>query len=186
MAIEDLLAILQPPAKPVEVRGNDNRKQVEQTLGLALPDDFWEYGERFGSGKIVYSDVKSAIDLMIYNPYSSAYQAGVTADCDTLRTLKQSSSGDQIPYDVFPDKPGLLSWGNDVNGNTYYWLTEGSRNSWPLIIFDVNAYDNAFERFDMSMTSFLSKILDRAILPAMWQGADFFSVRSGISFRPGY
>jgi hypothetical protein len=30
------------------------------------------------------------------------------------------SEGKRFPYDIFPDSPGLLSWGKDENGNGYY------------------------------------------------------------------
>ena len=43
----------------------------------------------------------------------------------------------RVPYPIYPDQPGLLPWGNDENGNDYYWLTEGAPDTWRVLSDEV-------------------------------------------------
>src|SRR5215470_7551870 len=101
MAIEDLVTVVVPPAFPVEVGGADQRRQIEALLGLRLPEDYWDFVYRFGSGTFRYRSGGVGLDIRIWNPFSQSFHEFVEQECDNLRVLKRSKSGEQVLFDVF-------------------------------------------------------------------------------------
>ncbi len=43
---------------------------------------------------------------------------------------------DRPTYPIWPESGGLLSWGGDNNANTYFWLTDGAGDFWPVVSSD--------------------------------------------------
>jgi hypothetical protein len=62
-----------------------------------------------------------------------------------------------VPYPIYPDQPGLLPWGNDENGNDYYWFTEGAPNTWRVLSDEGRG--EGFREYGCTMTEFLTKVL---------------------------
>ena len=154
MAIAELLAVVSPPSNPINAENGNHWTLAEQWIGFGLPDDFRDFATHYGSGKICGNY------LGILNPLSTDnFQDAVTSFAEVLRDVKRPR---EYPYDVFPDRPGLLPWGSDENGNYLHWLTEGEANAWPII---VESHEGELERFDMSMTTFLAKALTNEIRP---------------------
>jgi hypothetical protein len=152
MAINDLLKLISPPDKPVECKNGVKWKQAQKSLDTDLPNDFLEIATHYGSGR--FCDF-----LGILNPLSPDFESSVTYLLGVLRDVKESR---HYPYSVFPDRPGLLPCGGDDNGNMLHWLTEGDANDWPVIL---ESHEGELERFDMSLTTFLSKVFSNAIRP---------------------
>src|SRR5262249_13026602 len=153
IAFGEITGVLPPPPKAVEAGPSGKLARVEDALSIRLPHDLWEYGTRYGTGRIVLD----TFYLLVYNPFSATFLACVEADCGTLRTLKQSRSED-VPFDVFPERPGLLPLGTDVNGNMMFWLTEGEPENWPVVVWPEGGDGNEYQRFEMPLTSFLAKL----------------------------
>lgn len=94
--LQDILAI---PETPRDNRGDWSK--VEAALGVALPNDYKEFIERYGS--IYIADF-----LMLLNPFSASEQNNLLrkqAACSEMyQALKQS--GEEIPYEFFPTNKG--------------------------------------------------------------------------------
>jgi hypothetical protein len=117
--------------------------------------DFRDVGLHYGSGKFCGF-------LSILNALSADFKRAVNYLLETLREVKGSSPYRNYPYEVFPSQPGLLPWGSDENGSMLHWLTEGSPDDWPVI---VESHEGELERFDLSMTTFLTKAFTYQIKP---------------------
>jgi hypothetical protein len=118
MAIEELIAVVPPPLAPLEAGPMERRNEVEKALGVILPDDLYELGLRYGSGRF-------ANEIEVFNPFSKKYLENVDMVSECYRGLKQAEGDDFIPYDIFPKSPGFLPWGDTMNGDVLFWLTEG-------------------------------------------------------------
>jgi hypothetical protein len=97
LAIEDLLAVVPPPARPIDPGDPGAWPKVEQALGTKLPSDYRDYGTRYGSGVLGH-------DLFVYNPFSPFYLDGVK-NTGQLFGLLHKEEADYFPDDVSPPLP---------------------------------------------------------------------------------
>lgn len=156
MAIEDLLAVVPPPERPLENEDGGAWELAQSTLGTRLPNDFLAFGCHYGTGAFT-----SGIAVM--NPLSPEFESSMQY---MLARVRDKQKIRETSYEVFPRCPGLLPWGGDDNGNKMLWLTEGETDEWPVIL---ESHDGKMEQFDMSMTSFLSRAFTNEVRPAhMW------------------
>jgi len=175
MAIEELVKLIPPPSEPLESGDVDSWIHVTRDVGLNLPEDLREFGQRYGSGMFCRTY------LQVFNPFSVYYRQMIDYECALLRKL-ESICG-LLPYNVHPHRPGLLPCGRDEEGDGMYWLTDGDPNKWPIMLRsrdeDVN---EAFERWDVSLTTFLAGILSNETKCLLWHRP--FSKKLRI-FTPG-
>jgi hypothetical protein len=72
------------------------------------------------------------------------------------------------PYPAYPETGGVLPWAQTDNGDVVYWLTEGSSDSWPIVL--IEARHGSHEEYTLSTTEFLARLLagtlNSKILPA--------------------
>lgn len=178
MALSELTKVVPPPAKPKKVPKAPRWDLIEKKLGTKLPSDYRAYCEHYGQG--LFGNF-----AFVYTPFTGDDSALVPEALGTaaiLRDLKESEGDQQVPYDIYPDSPGLLLWGGDQNGNRYYWLTKGARNKWPVVVLESRGPRS--QQFDMPMTTFLAKALAKAIRVKVWP-KDFPKPPRTNTFDPG-
>lgn len=162
MALGELLKIVTPPDKPREVPAKPNWAAVEKKLGLQLPDDYKRYVTKFGSG--VLGDF-----VHVYNPFSrdeyTCLQKRVEKVCGMQRHFRETEDH-PVPYDIYPESPGLLPWGQDDNGNYLFWLTRGARNKWPVVV--CSGRDDRSQLFEMGLTAFLARTFTGEVKCKIW------------------
>ncbi len=121
MAIAELKELVPPPATPFEVGTLAQWREVEAELGTALPRDYRDFVFAYGSG--LFAGL-----YRVYNPFAASEYIALVAQgrrvCGYNRESRRSYP-ERFPYPYFPEPGGLLPWGNDENGNDYFWLTEG-------------------------------------------------------------
>ncbi len=155
MAIEELVDIIPPPS---ETRFNEDIwRAAEEWIGYSLPKDFRDLaitfeGGFFGDGFLWVPCPDSSLE-----PYSEF----ITHQSNVLQEQRDEGTRN-IPWAPHPTRPGLLTWGRDENGHLLHWLTEGSSDSWPVVS---ESHEGEFEKFDQSMTSFLSLAFRNKIRP---------------------
>jgi hypothetical protein len=153
MPIELLKKIVPPPTRPSEVGSFQQWQAVEHELGLVLPTDYREFVVTYGSGLF-------AQFYRVYNPFAAskytALATSVQRVCAAAREIK-CEWPDQVPYPIYPEQPGLVPWGNDENGNDYYWLTEGASDTWRVLSDEVRG--EGFRDYGCTMTEFLARVL---------------------------
>ncbi len=144
----ELIAAVAPPKTPIGVSVHAKAPNLP-----ALPPDLMKFIQAYGSG---YFDIDGSIFLEVLNPYSDDYWAKQNRDLDTIRQLKLSEGDEYIPYEIYPDQPGLLLWGYGEDRKHFFWFTDGDPSVWPVIAM----YDlEIFTRFDLSMLSFTKQLL---------------------------
>lgn len=144
MSLIDLVSIIPPPHEPLEVGICEQWTRVEESLGVSLPVDFREVCATYGSGWFP--------KICLYNPYSERYTHLVREVCQVYRLRKYQEGKAVVPFDLFPDHPGLLPCaGNDEDGEMFYF-TDGPADTWPLILFDRGT---GWQRLEVSITEFL-------------------------------
>ncbi len=164
MSIRYLKSIFESASGASE--NNGDWDSAERQLNTELPDDYKVYINNFGSA---YVDKF----LTIYNPFSQNPNLNLIEQTKIIledyRWL-QAQGNEQIPFPLFPDKDGLLPFGTTDNGDVLFWKTSGEPNQWTIV---VNASrESLYDRFDENMTDFLTKILRRELVCAIFP-ADF-------------
>jgi hypothetical protein len=159
MAIDELVALIPPPAKPID---NDGDWSVpERELGATFPTDFKQLIQRYGTGYFWGS-------LVVANPLSKQFRnpiQGLLKHCQKQRKMGI------LTCSLFPEKSGLLPWGTDDNGHLYCWLTTGRPVSWPVVqIF--HGYESEIEPVPGPITSYLVKFVGNKY-PKMLGGIRF-------------
>lgn len=159
MSISRLKKLVPPPAKPIAAGKLAEWRKVEQQLGSRLPRDYREFVFAYGSGRF-------AGLYRVYTPIaSSEYVALVPQSrriCEYNRA-SQKEFPERFPLPDFPEPGGLLPWGNDENGNDYFWLTEGPPSKW-CVVQDENR-GTGIRVQPYSLTGFLVAVLERKVEP---------------------
>ena len=171
MAISELVAIVRAPQQALETDNGNVWTRVVEDIGLTLPGDLREFGERYGSGRFCGGFIQ------VFNPLSVHYRKFIDHECNLLRKI--ASDIVPIEFAIYADRPGLFPWGRDEHGHRMYWLTEGLPEHWPIIL---RTRECEFERWEMPITTFLAKALSNEIKCLLWQTP--FSKKQRV-FNPG-
>jgi len=142
-SLKTIAKLLPPPASP---RGSDRSwDAVEQELRLKLPHDYKAFIDLYGSGQIASAEgwvvVWNFRDASLFR--SSLMEAlsgdeGVTA---WYRT-KAASSGNQLPYPLYPDRGGLLPFAAVVDVDYLNWLTTGPTDQWNVVYWNFDGEEH--------------------------------------------
>lgn len=147
---------------------------LERALRLSVPKDYKSFVRIYGAGVIDEflwpfspNSVNQNLDLMTQ----------INRQASVLRTIREKSVTD-VPFPIFPETGGLLVWGISDNGDTLHWLTAGSPEHWPTIVFE--ARGPRWIRFNLVATELIVGLLTKRIRCPLFP-ADFPSERP--SFR---
>lgn len=127
-ALDQIVTLLPPPREPLYSSGD--WEQVEQLLGVKLPDDYKIFIETYGqgaihgadrySGLIVYSYLQPSLPTTIAEGFSGYFQ-----------------SIQSLPYSVFPNLPGLLGFASFGDKATIAWNASHTTSAiWEIVYHD--------------------------------------------------
>ena len=143
-----LCELAAPPDAPRYNEGD--WKTVENALGLQLPDDYKQFIKVYGCG--VFHGRSSSLCIKSYlGPVPAKRSAENMADY--FRML-------EVPFDVYPAKPGLLYLGEHKDVDTLAWHTKGEPNEWSIVYVDVET--GAHEIEGVGVVEFILSILVQA------------------------
>ncbi len=148
-SLRSLQQVAPPPSIPLETGTPADWPRAEAALPLALPPDYREFIQAYGSGCFRRF-------LWPLNPVSEDENLNLAAQAPLLIWgLAEAKKRDTatLPFPVHPEPGGLFPWGRTENGDTLCWLTDDDPARWPVVV----AYGagGAAERFDRSTTTFL-------------------------------
>jgi hypothetical protein len=146
-----LTSQIPPPQTPVDAGPPGKRDTVQQALGLALPDDLFEFARVYGSGEFRMNEY--SLVLSIESPFSSFF---VRAAKKAKKQLKGLWEG----YDLYPDSPGLFPCGTGNGPWDVYFYTDGSPNHWPLV---TNVSVSRLVEIDMSLPEDIFRLLNGSL-----------------------
>jgi hypothetical protein len=175
MAVDELLRIVAPPQDPDGTGGRNPMQQVIQRYGMALPADYVELANTYGMG---HFEDNGRTHIRVFNPFSDIDWTHILNLCAVERRGRETNPG-SIPHPIYPEPGGLLPWAIEADGGLFYWLTEDSPDHWPILI----GYEDYYERFDVSITTFLACIFTRKIECFFWRSDPiFFSGPQPVTF----
>lgn len=127
----EALLKLSPPRHEAPHHTSAEWLDIEQKLGAKLPDDYKGYIEHYGGSSICdYVVVADPFSTDRYGNLLWVAQRVLKADLH----LREEFGEDAIPFPLFPEPDGLLSWGHTTNGDQLYWRTIGKPNQWTVVI----------------------------------------------------
>lgn len=147
MSINKLTKLIRQPEKPIMAVDADRWHELQTELRIVFPDDYFKVIAAYGCGRF-FGD-----SFTVANPADPTYADWLGAEKKTLAICKDSDP-DLVPYDVHPQEPGLYPFGQDDNGNGFYWLTRGAPNEWPIVCRP-NSFLNWQQPISISLTDFL-------------------------------
>ncbi|MEU9438686.1 SMI1/KNR4 family protein [Streptomyces sp. NPDC048252] len=144
---------LMPP--PVGAGARVDWEAVQRAWGLVFPSDFKGFLTHYGGGLL-------DLDLGVLIP------SAVTPEtCDEPGAPKggmgfitadtRATWMDTEPTGIAAAAEDLVTWGADGSADLYCWLTHGTPEDWPVVLFSHG--DDTWTRFDCGMTEFLSRVL---------------------------
>jgi hypothetical protein len=160
-----LIGLLPPP--PGEVAGVPWHLSRAE-IGVDFPSDFRAFADRYGGGDLVREDDDSA-SLSVYGLYSgnrpwrdhSGFRAFMAHQVDQIYPLFVDVPDDHWggPFPpVMPDPGGLLAWGDNEDGDIFFWLTEDpDPDHWPVVVLARGPAVTM--RFEGGMVEFLVSLL---------------------------
>lgn len=127
---------------------------VEERLGHALPSDYKDLVSTFGTGVFeravgVISPADSEASLVFFRE-------------EMNRVLEIARNNEPLPHRLFPDRGGLVPWGEVGDGCTLFWRTDkGDPDQWTVIYCD--AEFSEWEEFDGSASEFVFELISGRI-----------------------
>jgi hypothetical protein len=154
MPLEALISIAPPPENPSDPGKGKDWTEIETSLGTALPTDYKEFIDLFGTGELAGS-------IWVYNPFAVDQERNANNLLVRVREVlniwrsRRTRTGDEgYPYTLYPEPSGLLPWGHVDTGDELFWQTSGDPEQWVVVVSE--ARGPGFERFEASMTGFLA------------------------------
>ena len=149
--------IMTPPSQPLECVVNWDA--VEASIRNRLPDDYKDFIEKYGTGRIdrfvrVLSPVAENVNVNL-----------LTYGTNLLRAFREhkvamAMRSRSFPFALFPEPGGLLPWGYSDNGDVFFWRTgDANPNNWRVVVSDGRA--SLWEQFEGTMSAFLCALLSR-------------------------
>ena len=127
-----LRLLVPPPAKPYV--GDGNWEQLFEELGTRLPTDYIELMDTYGAG--CWSEWLNFVTPLRTGGRGFANHAKEVLDA--YRDLRAQHPEFQ-PLAVWPEPGGFLPFATSVEGDVLGWLTHGSPDEWPLIVYPRHA-----------------------------------------------
>jgi hypothetical protein len=163
MDLSSLTQVLTAPENPVEVSGDPKRWQlVEGRLGTALPADYKNFIDRYGSGRIDRF-------LLIFNPFAANPSVNLYSASEArivgMRELLKNPHEKFRPR-LFPQLGGVLPFGATDYGDTLYWKTGSDPDAWSIVINEARGPD--VQEFEMGRlpSPDIGSLIDLRNLPA--------------------
>jgi len=171
VTIEDLVAIVEPPERPVFVPTPDEWRRAEHMLGASFPYDYKKFIQIYGAGGFQtiwiedqVSDLNhfnfANLDWVIFTPFNGSiyeffHQKNSYNDLHKVgRQIPESErfSGERYEFGLFPDDGGILPIARNAWAFDLAWRCWKNRD-WTIAYLDHEEAEN--EEFEANLTSYL-------------------------------
>lgn len=152
---DKLRALLGPP--PTDSSPPIDWQAIESALGTQLPSDYRQLIDCYGPG--AYLD-----GFQIFGPCTKNRNLDLLTlfklwRATELEVRNVSDGADGLT--VFPDRGGLLLWGNSVAGNPLCWNCQGEPDEWKVAFADRGTSEQWHT--DLNLIDFLESLLDKNV-----------------------
>ena len=156
MIFDELTTVLAPPRIPVETPGVDGWGSVVDAIGFALPVDYMQFVEAYGSGTINKF-------IHVFNPFSKNLHINLlqqlTRILASFRMIKEEFP-EEIPFPLLYEPGGLLPCAMTDNGDVLCWRTVGATGHWSIVVV---GRSSACEEYQMPLCRFLGRVLSGSL-----------------------
>jgi SMI1-KNR4 cell-wall len=176
MPIKSLLRVLPPPKRTKQLLSDATWAKAEQELETVLPKDWRDFCAHYGSGTI-------GRFVFIANPAEAAARKWILDQLADYRQEKQRAPADKqfyYEYDPFPAPAGVLPFGQTDQRQTFYYVTRGQPDRWPLVIRDADT--RFWHEHELALTKFLTTLLQGGSLEPFEEG--WGDTTEPLTFRP--
>lgn len=158
-AVPELARLFADAARPEAVVSPESPvwPTTEYRLGLVLPGDFKELLSLFGEH--LWGGFLAVLSPGATRDHLHLVRAGLEI-LGATHEARRSRPRD-VPFALYPEKGGLFPWGRTQNGDTLFWSTEGTPETWPTVV--VEARGARCERLSMSMSQVLLHFLQGTV-----------------------
>jgi hypothetical protein len=153
----DLATIIPPPSRPVYNGRPEDWATIEGILEMELPDDYKKLINTYGTGCF--------LDFIYpLSPFAPFYVAFNLLSGGTMQFLSAYEAGRKEfpeytpPFPAYPHKRGLFPWASTANGDTLFWLRDGSPNQWGVVVCDSKCSER-YDHFKLCATDFLCQLM---------------------------
>lgn len=177
MDIAELITILAPPAAEQRIAVPGDWTEEERLIGLALPKDYRDFLETYGTGTFARGFVMFAVPEPASGPGRlSTMTASFT---DAYRSLKESWPA-RYTLPLAPAAGGFMPFARTENGDYLGWIVrEGDPEDWTTAI--IASDEGRPQVFDVDMPGLMAGLTNGQIVPKAFP--DSFSQRER-AFRP--
>jgi hypothetical protein len=171
--VEQFTHLLPPPSEELCV---PPWEQSRAAAGLDFPSDYRAFVGLYGGGYIRGQD--SWGKLSVYAPSVAPRRPGEPAGfqgfvawhasefASMFEGLDEDSWGGTV-YPMYPAPGGLLTWGENEQGDLFWWLTEGDDpDAWPVVMWARGPATTY--RFDAGMAEVLHSMVRGEIPSPDW------------------
>lgn len=135
--IDELRAVLPPPAEVRNVPSAEDWSRVETSLGARFPDDFKAFLSTWG--QIYVGGFMFPYSPAASTPSASELASNADYVGSALSTLKAHNPA-SYSAPVFPEEGGFLAGGRTDNGDFIGWMARGgSPEHWPAAVWGTEA-----------------------------------------------
>jgi hypothetical protein len=171
VSIEQLTAVIPPPANPVETGTVEEWADLEQRMGLHFPPDFKDLIAIYGTGYF-------PAEFRIYNPFSKNYGTSFDEAFSLTESIARNVSEfgidgptlEGVDYPFYPRLPGLLMCSHSAGfDGEIFWIASAESADWPVVA--ASRYieqPGATILYHCSLTTFLAKFYACELVPPFW------------------
>lgn len=171
--VERLARLLPPPVEDVSA---PPWGQSRTDVGFDFPSDYRAFVDLYGGGHIEGSNSFEMFD--IYAPCvvprrrgePGGFEGFVAWHASEFASMFEDADEDfwgGTKYAMYPASGGLLTWGENEQGDLFWWLTEGDDpDAWPVIMWARGPATTY--RFDVGMVGFLHSMASRKAPSPEW------------------
>ncbi|SEO39758.1 hypothetical protein SAMN05216267_102557 [Actinacidiphila rubida] len=160
----DRLTRLLPPPQAAVAGPPWQHSRTE--VGFDFPSDYRAFVDRYGGGQI---GTPGSLRCFVYGPSSLSARPGMPTGfkgfvewhVSDIAPMFEGCDEDYwggTVYPMYPEPGGLLTWGENEQGDLFWWLTEGDDpDRWPIVMW-ARGPATTF-RFDSGMVGLLVSML---------------------------
>lgn len=150
----NLTRILKPPVFPSGTNIPMQWTMLADWLPKQFPVDYEEFVRIYGSGLVDGF-------IVVFTPFSRIEGAQMAYRAGKILDLARRLRDPLYPFPLYPEPSGALPWGTTDNGDTLFWVTEGSPEQWTVRVS--RSRSSEFADYPLGLTGFLAGILDGAL-----------------------
>jgi hypothetical protein len=175
--LDELMRLLPAPQEQVAA---PPWRQSKGEIGVDFPADYRDFVDRFGGGSM--TSELMFLEFSVFAPCSvgltvdapRGFEAFMVNQAKRVRPLFVFDGADEAywggtVYPVHPDPGGLLAWGQNQEGDVFFWLTEDpDPDRWPVVMWARGPATTY--RFEGGMVAFLLALFQGELPASDWLG----------------